>query len=91
MFIKSLKHDLIGNISFKLLQLMEPAVSIRVRQEDRGLVESVLSKAQADYKEKIKKDTVLKIDGEHFLSPDTAGGIELIAARGRIKVRLDSN
>ncbi|CAH0596355.1 unnamed protein product [Chrysodeixis includens] len=69
-----------------LFQLMEPAVTLRVRQADKSLVESVLGKAQSDYKEKIKKDTVLKIDGEAFLSPDTCGGIELVAAKGRIKI-----
>lgn len=68
------------------LQLMEPAVTLRVRQADKSLVESILGKAQADYKEKIKKDTLLKVDTETFLPPDTCGGIELVAAKGRIKV-----
>ncbi|XP_038207452.1 V-type proton ATPase subunit E [Zerene cesonia] len=70
-----------------LFQLVEPAVTLRVRQVDKALVESLLSRAQADYKNKIKKDVQLKVDTENFLPPDTCGGIELIAAKGRIKIR----
>lgn len=69
-----------------LFQLMEPTVTIRVRQQDKALVDSVLGKAQTDYKNKIKKDTQLKLDTENYLAPNTCGGIELIAARGRIKI-----
>ncbi|XP_047511354.1 V-type proton ATPase subunit E [Pieris napi] len=69
-----------------LFQLVEPAVTIRVRQADKALVESLFAKAQQDYKEKIKKDVQLKLDADNFLSPDTCGGIELIAAKGRIKI-----
>ncbi|KAJ8709204.1 hypothetical protein PYW07_009030 [Mythimna separata] len=69
-----------------LFQLMENAVTLRVRQADKQLVESVLGKAQNDYKAKIKKDTVLKIDPDNWLSPDTCGGIELVALKGRIKI-----
>lgn len=61
-------------------------MTIRVRQADKALVESLLGKAQQDYKAKIKKDVQLKIDTENYLPPDTCGGIELIAAKGRIKV-----
>ncbi|XP_045504159.1 V-type proton ATPase subunit E [Colias croceus] len=70
-----------------LFQLMEPAVTLRVRQVDKALVESLIGRAQADYKNKIKKDVQIKVDSENFLPPDTCGGIELIAARGRIKIR----
>lgn len=64
-------------------------MTLRVRQTDKALVESLLGRAQTDYKNKIKKDVQLKIDSENFLSADTCGGIELIAAKGRIKVTLD--
>lgn len=73
-------------ILYLIQQLVEPAVTIRVRQADKALVESLLGKAQQDYKAKIKKDVQLKIDTENYLPPDTCGGIELIAAKGRIKV-----
>lgn len=69
-----------------LFQLVEPTVTLRVRQADKALVESLLGRAQQDYKAKIKKDVILKIDNENFLPPDTCGGIELIAAKGRIKI-----
>lgn len=61
-------------------------MTIRVRQVDKSLVESLLGRAQADYKAKLKKDIQLKVDPDTYLSPDTCGGIELIAAKGRIKV-----
>ncbi|KPJ10741.1 V-type proton ATPase subunit E [Papilio machaon] len=67
-------------------QLMEPNVTLRVRQADKGVVESIVGRAQSDYKEKIKKDVQLKIDTENYLPAETCGGIELIAARGRIKI-----
>ncbi|CAK1593931.1 unnamed protein product [Parnassius mnemosyne] len=69
-----------------LFQLMEPAVTLRIRQVDKDLVESVIGQAQNDYKNKIKKDVQLKIDSENFLPADTCGGIELIAFKGRIKI-----
>ncbi|XP_059051655.1 V-type proton ATPase subunit E [Achroia grisella] len=69
-----------------LFQLVEPAVTIRVRQADKSLVESLLGRAQQDYKAKIKKDVQLKVDSEAYLPADTCGGVELIAARGRIKI-----
>lgn len=69
-----------------LFQLVEPTVSIRVRQADKGLVESLLGKASSDYKAKIKKDVQLKVDPENNLPADTCGGIDLIANKGRIKI-----
>ena len=69
-----------------LFQIMEASVTLRVRQADKSLVDSVIGKCQADYKAKIKKETVLKIDTENWLSPDTCGGIELVAMKGRIKI-----
>ncbi|XP_050354548.1 V-type proton ATPase subunit E [Nymphalis io] len=69
-----------------LFQLVEPAVTIRVRQADKSLVESLFGRVQQDYKAKIKKDIQLKVDPDHYLSADTCGGVELIAAKGRIKI-----
>lgn len=67
-------------------QLMEANVTLRVRNADKGLVESLVGRAQTDYKNKIKKDVTLKIDQDNYLSPDTCGGVELVAVKGRIKV-----
>lgn len=69
-------------------QLVEPTVTLRVRQADKALVESLLQRAQQDYKAKIKKDVQLKIDSEAYLPAETCGGVELITAKGRIKVSL---
>lgn len=69
-----------------LFQLVEPAVTVRVRQADKGLVEGLLSRAQTSYKEKITKDLQLKVDTEGFLPAETCGGVDLIAAKGRIKI-----
>lgn len=70
------------------MQLVEPTVTVRVRQADQPLIESIVSRACAEYKNKIKKDVQIKVDTENFLAADTCGGVELIAAKGRIKVRL---
>ncbi|KOB69744.1 Vacuolar ATP synthase subunit E [Operophtera brumata] len=69
-----------------LFQLIEPSVTLRVRNQDKSLVESLLQRVQTDYKEKIKKEVTLKIDSENYLSSEICGGIELVAARGRIKI-----
>ncbi|XP_047990990.1 V-type proton ATPase subunit E [Leguminivora glycinivorella] len=69
-----------------LFQLVEPQVTVRVRQADKGLVEGLLSKAQASYKEKIKRDLQLKVDNENFLPAETCGGVDLVTAKGRIKI-----
>lgn len=71
---------------------MEPSVTLKVRQADKELVESVLPTAQNDYKNKIQKDVHINVERESFLPQDTCGGVELHAARGRIKVFiLDKN
>lgn len=65
---------------------MEPAVTIKVRQQDEALVSSILPNCVSQYKEKIKKDVTLKIDKDNCLPADTCGGIELQAQRDRIKI-----
>lgn len=68
------------------MQLVEPTVTLRVRQADQALVERLLDRTASEYKNKIKKDVQLKIDNENCLAADTCGGVELVAAKGRIKV-----
>ncbi|XP_063380277.1 V-type proton ATPase subunit E [Cydia fagiglandana] len=69
-----------------LFQLVEPQVTVRVRQADKSLVEGLLPKAQSSYKQKISKDLQLKVDNENFLPAETCGGVDLVAAKGRIKI-----
>jgi len=70
-----------------LCQLIEPAVTIRCRQEDKAIVEGAIEPALSSVRDMIKKDKVeIKVDGENFLSPQCAGGIEMYAHKGKIKV-----
>lgn len=69
-----------------LLQLLEPTVTLRVREADVNLVESVIPSIADQYKEMSGKDVIVKVDKETFLPVDTCGGIELVAQRGRIKI-----
>ncbi|XP_077259970.1 V-type proton ATPase subunit Vha26 [Temnothorax americanus] len=69
-----------------LYQLTEANITLRVRQVDVPLVESLIDGIQQRYKQKTKKDIILKIDTDNFLSPESCGGVELLAARGRIKI-----
>jgi len=80
------KKLLEGLIVQGLYQLIEENVTIRCRQKDVQHVQDVLGKAIASYKEATKRDTKVTIDNSNFLSPDLAGGVELIAQNGRIKV-----
>lgn len=74
------------SILYVVLQLLEPAVIIRVREVDQSLVKGILDTCISIYKENTDKDVVLKLDSDSFLPVDSVGGIELLAARGRIKI-----
>jgi V-type H+-transporting ATPase subunit E len=82
-----------------LIRLKEVEVTIRVRQEDEALVQSILKAAEADYKRVMKRDTTLdvdvhlKIDTSEYLPPgpkkgvagfSCAGGVVLVCSKGRI-------
>ncbi|KAF7989789.1 hypothetical protein HCN44_008463 [Aphidius gifuensis] len=69
-----------------LYQVMEPSVLLRVRQADVTLVESILPEIQDKYKEVSKKETLVKVDQENFIQADGCGGVELYAAKGKIKI-----
>lgn len=69
-----------------LYQLMEHNVTLRVRQVDIPLVESLLNEMQDIYKEVSQKEVVLKVDQDNFLPAESCGGVDLFAARGRIKI-----
>jgi V-type H+-transporting ATPase subunit E len=68
-----------------LFLLLEPSVSIRCRQQDLGIVNEVLGAAIDEYKTATKKEVKASVDQENFLSVETCGGIELMAAKGKIK------
>lgn len=69
-----------------LYQLTESHVTVRVRQVDVPLVESIFEAVQNTYSQVTRKDVTLKIDQDNYLPPDSCGGVDLIAGRGRIKV-----
>ncbi|OAD58170.1 V-type proton ATPase subunit E, partial [Eufriesea mexicana] len=69
-----------------LCQLTESHVTIRIRQVDIPLVESLFDSIQDAYKYITKKDVIIKIDQDNFLPSTSYGGVDLLAAKGRIKV-----
>ncbi|XP_012538339.1 V-type proton ATPase subunit E [Monomorium pharaonis] len=69
-----------------LYQLTEANITLRVRQIDLPIIESITDSVQQQYKQKIKKDVILKIDTENFLPAESCGGVELLASKGRIKI-----
>lgn len=75
-----------GLVAQGVCQLLETQVTVRCRQVDQGIVQSVLASAVASVKDKIKIDCQVKLDNENFLPADCAGGIELYAHKGKIKV-----
>merc|ERR1719320_1693248 len=69
-----------------MCQLLEPALLIRCRQVDQGLVESIIPAATAEYKAKANKDCQVKLDTENWIPADRTGGLEILAQKGKIKV-----
>lgn len=69
-----------------LFQLLEPNVTLRVRQVDRSIVDAAVPGAQQEYESKTNRKVQIKIDTESFLPAETTGGIELLAQQGRIKI-----
>jgi len=80
------KQILIGLLTQCLFQLLEPVALIRCREADLELVKDVKDSSLKVYREKTNNDCQLDIDTTNWLSPDCAGGIELTAKQGRIKV-----
>ena len=57
---------------------------LRARESDIALIESLIPEIQAEYKNRTNKDVHLKMDQDNFLSAESCGGIELLAARGKL-------
>ncbi|XP_014671325.1 PREDICTED: V-type proton ATPase subunit E-like [Priapulus caudatus] len=75
-----------GLIVQGLFQLLEHTVVIRCRQKDVALVESVFPSAVTQVKAATGTNVKLSIDKESYLPAEIAGGIELLANQGKIKV-----
>jgi len=80
------KQVLLGLLTQCLFQLLEPVALIRCRSADLELVKEVRDDALKTYREKTKNDCDLQIDTTNHLPADCAGGVELTAKQGRIKV-----
>lgn len=65
---------------------MENNVVLRCRQKDIHTVEEVLPHSLKSLREKWGQDTKVHIDKENFLNPDIAGGVEVLARDGKIRV-----
>jgi len=69
-----------------MCQLLEPALLVRCRQVDQGLVESIIPASTAEYKAKVNKECQVKLDTENWIPADRTGGLEILAQKGKIKV-----
>jgi len=69
-----------------MCQLLEPALLIRCRQVDQGLVEQIIPASAAEYKSKVNKECQVKLDTENWIAADRTGGLEILAQKGKIKV-----
>jgi len=75
-----------GLIAQGLCQLIENQVTVRCRAADKGMVEAAIPAAAKTAQGLINKGEInVKID-ENFLLPESAGGVELYASKGKIKV-----
>jgi len=75
-----------GLVTQGLFQMLEDVVVVRCRQVDLNMVKDAVDKSAKAYKTAVKKDVKVSIDTDNYLPADTAGGVELQAQRGRIKV-----
>lgn len=80
------KNMLQGLITQGLCQLLEPNAIIKCRQKDVGMVKEALNAAVQHYKELSNRDVKLVVDEVNFLASDIAGGVELSARNGQLKV-----
>ena len=75
-----------GLVMQGLFQLLEKDVLLRCRQKDEGLVEKLLPECLDELKKVWGDSTNVTIDKEHYLSADSAGGVEMSSKGGKIRV-----
>ena len=69
-----------------LYQLLEPTVMVRCRQDDLALVDSLIPKLQETYRKEAKRDVKIELVRDNVLSKDVAGGVEMAAMAGKIRI-----
>ncbi|GBM39793.1 V-type proton ATPase subunit E [Araneus ventricosus] len=80
-------QDVLKNLILQaVFQLLENEVSIRCRKQDLNLVENVLGTVAKEYQDRVGKSVKIVVEKDNYLSPDCAGGIELTAQKGKIKI-----
>ncbi len=77
---------LVGLIEEGLLQLMEPAVTIKVRQADVEVTKRAAEKAEKNFKESSGRDVKVTINEKSYLSEKSAGGLILANGTGKIEI-----
>ena len=76
-----------GLIAQGLCQLLEANVTVRCRQTDLLLVHAAIPNAVASVTDKMPRiNCQVELDTQNFLPADCAGGVEILAQRGRIRV-----
>uniref|UniRef100_A0A914NLM4 V-type proton ATPase subunit E n=1 Tax=Meloidogyne incognita TaxID=6306 RepID=A0A914NLM4_MELIC len=67
-------------------QLLEKQVLIRCRKNDAELVEQLLPECIEELQKAWGDTSQVVIDNDQYLSPENAGGVELLARNGKIRV-----
>ncbi|KGQ81537.1 V-type proton ATPase subunit E [Candida albicans P94015] len=83
---KQYKPVLVGLIEESVLALMEPKVSIKVREQDVDVAKEAITEAAKNFEEKAKFKVEISIDDKNFLAKDIAGGIVVVNGSGKIEV-----
>lgn len=77
---------LVGLIDEGLLQLMEPAVTLRVRKADVSVTKKAADQAEKKFKDVSGRDVKITIDETKYLSDKSAGGLILANGIGKIEI-----
>ncbi|KAL3984964.1 V-type proton ATPase subunit E [Acanthocheilonema viteae] len=75
-----------GLILQALFQLLEREVTLRCRKKDEPLVEKLIPECLDELEQQWGERTKVKIDTTEYLHDESAGGVEISARNGKIKV-----
>lgn len=80
---KPILHSLILET---LLTLLEPAVIVRVTEDDKNIANELIADLSKEYKETAKRDITITIDTDSFLGKEVIGGAIVSDAANKIKI-----
>ncbi|CAG0914207.1 unnamed protein product [Notodromas monacha] len=69
-----------------IFQLLETNLVVRCRKADVALVKEAARGALEYYTKITKRTCNIKVDENHFLSPQVSGGVEMMIPNGKIKI-----